>query len=155
MNIFKRGLKKIKKAAAYVDPTSSKSFSGAGKYVKPVFKPVVATAAVGLTGGAAALVRPDLIKPAIQGYTAAAAVGGALMTGGTLAAAAAGVTQVGNAYAPAFTPPIEQATYTESGATVGYGGATQDMTGRDDNRNKVILIFLAMIAIAVVLIKGK
>lgn len=97
MNIFKRGLKKAKQFGRAIDPTYSKGTIG--RITAPIAKPLVATAAVGLTGGTILIKRPDLLKPALKGYSAGAAIGTGIAAGGALGGVTKGASFTASQYA--------------------------------------------------------
>lgn len=103
MAFFKKAFRKVttpvRKATRFVDVTSKKSFGGKGRLIAPIARPMVGTMATGLTGGLAA-VNPKVRGWAKQGYAAGAAIGGAVMTGGPIAAGQAGAEQMLQAYSP-------------------------------------------------------
>ena len=84
----------VTRALPKIDPTSSKSVFG--PTVATVVRPVVATSAAGLTGGASVLLAQRRIlpqstfgvKPTVQGYVAGAAIGSAALGGKALASLA-------------------------------------------------------------------
>lgn len=151
MNIFKRALKKgkqavgsISKGISQLDPTYSKGLIG--RYTAPIAKPVVASTTMVLTGGSAALVRPDLVKPAIQGFQMGAALGGAARAGG-LSAIEAGANVVSASYSgPAMT---------ESGAIIGEGAPANEPLRVSRGATATPLLLLGGLGLLAYLLIGK
>lgn len=83
------------------DVTYSKGL--VGQYTAPVARPVVATAAAALTGGAS-LLRADQRAEAIKGWKMGAAIGSGAKAGGALGAVQAGAKATAGAVAE---PPAE------------------------------------------------
>lgn len=88
----------VRAAGRQIDLTSSKSLGGLGRYVAPIARPAIATAAAAVTGGASVIAgeRGAISKSAFgvkstaEGYAVGAGVGLAVLGGKTIGQAVAG-----------------------------------------------------------------